>query len=918
MLMHLREIAATRAESPIAQSRTDGPPTEAGLPALTRIAGRFTIERRLGQGGMGSVYLAYDHELGDRVALKIVHAGDASLDARFEREARTLESLTHPGIVKHVTHGVTDEGTWFLATEVLAGRTLREILRAGPIDAASAAWLGARVGTVLAYLHASGLVHRDLTPSNIFCCEDGTVRLIDFGLTFVTGGAHTLTGQGGVVGTMGFMAPEQARGEPIDGRADLFSLGCVLVSCLTGRPPFGSAVAELLINLDRDTDPTRECPPELPEGMRDVLRSLMARDRARRPASGLDAARRLAVFQGAAPLGGPPRVTLAGRAFHPPAVAFRWTAASGPMLTVVAKLTFELRPATCTLAAFQDEIALGDRHVAGDRSRPVLVTSDDAPFKPASDVLVVGHAYAPEGKPVQAVSVRVRVGAVDKTLEVTGPRTVSRDGRLGAARPATRFALTWERAARGPGGENPAGVEVAPGESRFAPSIGPEGGSRSDAGVVTAAGFGPIAPRWPERLGALGSADSPWLDAVPADQPFGAPSSPFFFNAAPGDQRAQASFADDERIDIENLDPRYPVLSTRLPGIRPHVVLKVANETRDVQLRADTLAIDTDRGTCTVTWRGQVQPPDGGFQLESELQTPDGRLAAPAPPALTPDALMAYTISAAAPAAAPALPFTPTPPSAPSPSAPSPSAPRPSAPGPSARAVAKTQAVVAPRNVEIRGENTRRGSFSAVERLWTAPGAAVEPERLLTTESWSDTELDSLVQGALARAAPAPLVTLAGQLTFPWSDAERLVVLHAFAQGSAPSPRDEPSLAALLARTAKTLSADWVPGHVARELADAIERLIAPAGVERTAIERALVERRAYQRRNLLGGDHVRGLLAITGLTAPLPCYVPIEAAASMPLSPSFAARVFGELRRQQDDLEAHPLCLRALAVGRT
>lgn len=283
----------TRVETGADRASAEAPATEVGLPALGRIGGRFAIEQRLGLGGMGSVYLAYDHEEGRRVALKIVHAGHPSLDARFEREARTLEGLDHPGIVRHLAHGITSDGTWFLATEVLAGCTLRERLREGVLAVREALSIAISLAEVLAFLHGQGLVHRDLTPSNVFLCDDGSVRLIDFGLSGFAGGSHTLTGPGGVVGTVGYLSPEQGRGAEVDGRSDVFSLGCLLVAMLTGRPPFGGALAELLAQLERDDDPTRTLPASTPLQVREAIRAMLARDPAMRTASALIATRGL-------------------------------------------------------------------------------------------------------------------------------------------------------------------------------------------------------------------------------------------------------------------------------------------------------------------------------------------------------------------------------------------------------------------------------------------------------------------------------------------------------------------------------------------------------------------------------------------------------------------------------------------------
>ncbi|WP_437721978.1 serine/threonine-protein kinase [Sorangium sp. So ce861] len=205
-------------------------------------AGHYIWERRAGAGGMGEVWKALDQETGQPVAVKLLpghrEAGDA---ARFAREARILSALEHAHVVRYVAHGADDEGAPYLVMEWLEGEDLAARLRRGPLGVNEGVALALRVADALSFAHARGVVHRDLKPSNLFLPGGRleTVQVLDFGIARAKM-ATRVTGTGMLLGTPGYMAPEQARGEPdIEARADVFSLGCVLFECLTGEPAFG-------------------------------------------------------------------------------------------------------------------------------------------------------------------------------------------------------------------------------------------------------------------------------------------------------------------------------------------------------------------------------------------------------------------------------------------------------------------------------------------------------------------------------------------------------------------------------------------------------------------------------------------------------------------------------------------------------
>ena len=233
------------------------------LTAGTRF-GPYEIVALLGAGGMGEVYRARDTRLARDVALKVIaghSAGDADRLARFEQEARATAALNHPNILAVFDIG-HDPGP-FIVSELLDGETLRERLTRGRVPVRAALDIGGQIARGLAAAHDKGVIHRDLKPENIFLTKDGTAKILDFGLAklregdpalnagteAVTASVHTpaRTAQGVVMGTVGYMAPEQVRGEPSDHRADIFALGCVLYELLDGRRAFtGTSPIETL------------------------------------------------------------------------------------------------------------------------------------------------------------------------------------------------------------------------------------------------------------------------------------------------------------------------------------------------------------------------------------------------------------------------------------------------------------------------------------------------------------------------------------------------------------------------------------------------------------------------------------------------------------------------------------------------
>jgi len=251
---------------------------------------RFEIEHLAGSGGMSAVYRARDRLTGHPVALKIVHAQCDQDAERVSREARALASLAHPAIVRLVDHGRTQADEPYLALEWLEGESLAARLRRGTLTVAETLTLGARVAEGLGEAHRRGIVHRDIKPSNLLLVGGriDELKIIDFGVVRLAG-ERTITQAGAILGTPGFIAPEQARdGKDTDARADVFSLGCVLFRCLTGRLPFeGEDLLSRLLKLALDDAPRlASLCLDAPYDLDDLLARMLSKEREDRPRDG--------------------------------------------------------------------------------------------------------------------------------------------------------------------------------------------------------------------------------------------------------------------------------------------------------------------------------------------------------------------------------------------------------------------------------------------------------------------------------------------------------------------------------------------------------------------------------------------------------------------------------------------------------
>jgi Tol biopolymer transport system component/predicted Ser/Thr protein kinase len=249
--------------------------------------GNYKIEKLLGAGGMGEVYLAAESRLNRRVALKILppeFVADAERVVRFEREARAVSALNHPNLVTIHDLGSLD-GLHYIAMEYVEGRTLRE-LAGGRLKLKEILSVVAQAAEALAAAHRAGVVHRDVKPENIMVRADGYVKVLDFGLAKLLeapagGGASAETQAGAVMGTLPYMSPEQAAGEPLDARTDVWSLGVVLYELATGRKPFAGGDRRATVNaiLSDEPAPATEAAAELPQGLDHVLSKALEKDR---------------------------------------------------------------------------------------------------------------------------------------------------------------------------------------------------------------------------------------------------------------------------------------------------------------------------------------------------------------------------------------------------------------------------------------------------------------------------------------------------------------------------------------------------------------------------------------------------------------------------------------------------------------
>ena len=262
---------------------------------ISETISHYRILQKLGAGGMGEVYLAEDSRLGRKVALKILSADLTKNEdrvRRFEQEARAASALTHPNIITIFDIGKEDS-THFIATEYIEGPTLRSVLARSRMKLGEVLDISLQTTAALAAAHSAGIIHRDIKPENIMVRPDGLVKVLDFGLAKLIeaqapstdSGARTIakanTDPGTVMGTAAYMSPEQARGQKVDARTDIFSLGVVIYEMIAGRPPFeGETASHLIVSiLEKEPPPLMRSAPDAPSELERIVTKALAKDK---------------------------------------------------------------------------------------------------------------------------------------------------------------------------------------------------------------------------------------------------------------------------------------------------------------------------------------------------------------------------------------------------------------------------------------------------------------------------------------------------------------------------------------------------------------------------------------------------------------------------------------------------------------
>jgi serine/threonine protein kinase/Tol biopolymer transport system component len=290
--------------------------------------GPYQVVGLIGEGGMGAVYRAKDTRLDRFVAIKVltnVNFSDRERLLRFEQEARATGMLNHPNLLTVYDVGTDSEGAPFLVTELLEGETLRSRLERGPLSPRKAVDAALQMALGLAAAHEKGIVHRDLKPDNIFLTRDGRLKILDFGIAKLTGAAGSdgptfamaATEPGMVLGTVGYMSPEQVRGEVVDQRSDIFSLGAIFYEMLSGVRAFkrNSSIETLNAILKDEPPDLVDMLPSLPPAVERLVRRCLEKDRDQRFQSARDLAfnlETLSTMSSSATLGGTPRVMPTG------------------------------------------------------------------------------------------------------------------------------------------------------------------------------------------------------------------------------------------------------------------------------------------------------------------------------------------------------------------------------------------------------------------------------------------------------------------------------------------------------------------------------------------------------------------------------------------------------------------------------
>ena len=421
------------------------------LPAGTHL-GCYEIVSQIGAGGMGEVYRARDLNLNRDVAVKVLLnlSTDPQRLRRFEQEARAAGSINHPNILA-VYHMGTYDGAPYLVSELLEGETLRQVIKRGPLPTRKVVDYGVQIANGLQAAHEKGIVHRDLKPENVFLTRDGRIKILDFGLAKLTQpdvperGSLTITSvtePGVVMGTVGYMSPEQVRGEHVDQRTDIFAFGAMLYEMLTGRPAFQhqTATESMTAILREDPPNILDLVPFLPIGIQRVVQRCIEKGPDQRFHSASDLAFALSSAADS-PVSGQ-RPALAG-ARKPGGK--NWLIASGAVALALVLAIVLLWPKV-------------QRRVAAVAGKPEPVARATAnnmvTAKPAAAVPSSAPDNAVPSKPENSASVSVAPGVESKAANdsrVAGPRelTIPDAAAYHWFDPNTRQAMVWYSSSSG-------------------------------------------------------------------------------------------------------------------------------------------------------------------------------------------------------------------------------------------------------------------------------------------------------------------------------------------------------------------------------------------------------------------------------------------------------------------------------------
>ena len=383
--------------------------------SVAAIDGRYELGPVLGRGAMSTVYRATDLLLGRDVAIKIFlpGSGDDSFRSRQETEMRLLASFDHPGLVAAFDAGVdtrNDEERAYLVMELVEGRDLKAVLSDGPLTHSETTRIGVRLAGALAQVHAQGVIHRDIKPANIVVSEgtDGadSVKLADFGVALVMDD-HRLTATGFTVGTAQYLSPEQAQGLHLTPASDIYSLGLVLLECLTGKPEYpGTPVETASARLHR----APEIPEDLPNGLRGLLQAMTDMDPERRPTAG-DVEEVLAGRRRKLP---PMATAILPSVPAAPAVPSKPALLSRPPQVVTSS------PGPAASAAGRRASATGPR-VFGKKSKVLAGLVAAALAVPVALALLTNGVFAPESSAEPTRQVDPRVTVIES--QPSGPAT---------------------------------------------------------------------------------------------------------------------------------------------------------------------------------------------------------------------------------------------------------------------------------------------------------------------------------------------------------------------------------------------------------------------------------------------------------------------------------------------------------------